>query len=178
MAPDSAVLDGELRRRFEQVLAAKDVLSDPVQCRAYECDGLTGYRVIPQLVLLPRDAAQVAAAVQVCAAGGVPFVARGAGTGLSGGALPVADGVVISLARLKRVLEVDPANRRAVLDRSYETWRSPRRRVARAIIRTDRPASRSAHRGNVAENAAVRTASVRFHHNHVRSVEVVLADGS
>ena len=53
MAPDSAVLGSELRRRFEQVLAAKDVLSDPVQCRAYECDGLTGYRVIPQLVLLP-----------------------------------------------------------------------------------------------------------------------------
>ena len=105
-----------VRGAFESVLDPKDVLSDPVRCRVYECDGLTGYRVRPELVLLPRDAAQVAAAVRVCAEHGVPFVARGAGTGLSGGALPVADGVVISLARLKRVLEVDPA--RGVAERS------------------------------------------------------------
>src|SRR4051812_19708745 len=102
-----------VRRAFEKALDPRDVLTDPVQCRAYECDGLTGYRVVPELVLLPRDAAQVAAAVRVCATHRVPFVARGAGTGLSGGALPVADGVVISLARLKRVLEVDPVDRRA-----------------------------------------------------------------
>ena len=88
-------LDSAVRQAFEQALAPADVISDPVQCRAYECDGLTGYRVVPDLVLLPRDAEQVAAAVRVCHEHGVPFVARGAGTGLSGGALPVADGVVI-----------------------------------------------------------------------------------
>ena len=93
-------LDSAVRQAFEQALSPADVISDPVQCRAYECDGLTGYRVVPDLVLLPRDAEQVAAAVRVCHEHKVPFVARGAGTGLSGGALPVADGVVISLARL------------------------------------------------------------------------------
>jgi hypothetical protein len=108
-------LDTKVRAAFERALDPRDVLSDPVQCRSYECDGLTGYRVVPELVLLPRDTEQVAAAVRVCHEHGVPFVARGAGTGLSGGALPVADGVVISLARLKRVLEVDPADRRAVV---------------------------------------------------------------
>src|SRR3954451_21344610 len=96
-------LDRAVRRAFEDVLDPRDVIPDPVRRRAYECDGLTGYRVVPELVLLPRDAEHVAAAVRVCAERGVPFVARGAGTGLSGGALPVADGVVISLARLKRV---------------------------------------------------------------------------
>ena len=70
---------------FEEALAPDDVVADPVRCRAYECDGLTGYRVVPELVLLPRDAEQVAAAVRVCHEHGVPFVARGAGTGLSGG---------------------------------------------------------------------------------------------
>ena len=109
-------LDEMTRRAFERVLDPADVLSDPVQCRAYECDGLTGYRVVPGLVLLPRDAEQVAAAVRICAERKVPFVARGAGTGLSGGALPVADGVVIGLSRLKRILEVDPVNRCAVVE--------------------------------------------------------------
>ena len=56
-----------VRRAFEKALAPDDVITDPVRCRAYECDGLTGYRVVPELVLLPRDAAQVAAAVRVCA---------------------------------------------------------------------------------------------------------------
>src|SRR5918998_4180321 len=101
-----------VRRAFEKALDPDDVLTDPVQCRAYECDGLTGYRVVPGLVLLPRDAAQVAAAVRVCAEHRVPFVARGAGTGLSGGALPVADGVVISMQRLRRGIAVDPGDRR------------------------------------------------------------------
>jgi len=81
-------LSTAVRRAFERALAPGDVITDPVRCRSYECDGLTGYRVVPELVLLPRDTAQVAAAVRVCAQHGVPFVARGAGTGLSGGACP------------------------------------------------------------------------------------------
>src|SRR6201989_1424625 len=95
------------RRAFEDALGSANVIRDPARLRSYECDGLTGYRVGPALVLLPHTAEQVRAAVGVCAAHGVPFVARGAGTGLSGGALPVADGVVISLARMNRVLSVD-----------------------------------------------------------------------
>jgi len=181
VAPDSAVLGGELRRQFEQVLAAKDVLSDPVQCRAYECDGLTGYRVIPQLVLLPRDAAQVAAAVKVCAAGRVPFVARGAGTGLSGGALPVADGVVISLARLKRVLEVDPANRLAVLEPGVTNLEITAAAAAHGLYYAPDPSSQQVCTigGNVAENSGgAHCLKYGFTSNHVLSVEVVLADGS
>src|SRR5262249_40364321 len=91
----------------ERFARAADVIREPEQLRTYECDGLTGRRVVPALVALPADAAQVQAVVRICNDAGVPFVARGAGTGLSGGALPVAEGIVISLARMDRVLAVD-----------------------------------------------------------------------
>src|SRR5918996_3542111 len=101
----------DVRRELEAALGADGLITDPAELRTYECDGLTGYRVVPRLVLLPRSKEDVAAAVRICARHGVPFVARGAGTGLSGGALPCADGVVISLQRLRRILHIDVENR-------------------------------------------------------------------
>src|SRR3954454_22920849 len=94
----------ELAARFA---AAADTIREPEQLRTYECDGLTGRRVVPALVALPATTAEVQAVVRICNDAGIPFVARGAGTGLSGGALPVAEGIVISLARMTRVLEID-----------------------------------------------------------------------
>src|SRR5260221_5331940 len=87
--------------------AATEVIREPEQLRTYECDGLTGRRVVPALVALPGSVEEVQAVVRICNEEGLPFVARGAGTGLSGGALPVAEGIVISLARLTRILDVD-----------------------------------------------------------------------
>ena len=174
-------LDEAVRHAFEGVLDPKDVLSDPVKCRAYECDGLTGYRVVPGLVLLPRDAAQVAAAVRVCAERKVPFVARGAGTGLSGGALPVADGVVISLARLKRVLDVDPVNRRAVVEPGVTNLEITGAAAVHGLYFAPDPSSQQVCTigGNVAENSGgAHCLKYGFTSNHVLSVEVVLADGS
>jgi glycolate oxidase len=170
-----------VRRAFEGVLDANDVISDPVRCRAYECDGLTGYRVVPELVLLPRDTAQVAAAVQVCARHGVPFVARGAGTGLSGGALPVADGVVISLARLKRVLEVDPVDRRAVVEPGVTNLEITAAAAPHGLYYAPDPSSQQVCTigGNVAENSGgAHCLKYGFTTNHVLEIEVVLADGS
>src|SRR5437763_15617286 len=83
--------------------------------RTYECDGLTGSRAVPQAVVLPRTTAEVQAAVRVCHARGIRVLARGAVTGLSGGAVPVAEGIVIGLARMNRILEVDAPNRRVRL---------------------------------------------------------------
>src|SRR5438105_4763007 len=83
------------------------VIREPEQLRTYECDGLTGRRVVPELVALPGSATEVQAVVRLCNREGIPFVARGAGTGLSGGALPIAEGIVISLARMRRVLSID-----------------------------------------------------------------------
>ena len=88
------------------------VLTEPAELRTYECDGLTGWRAIPQAVVLPvRPGGGIGGAG--CAAHAVPFVARGAGTGLAGGAMPSAEGIVIGLARMNRILDVDVPNRRA-----------------------------------------------------------------
>src|SRR6476660_8992562 len=100
----------------ERLAAASDVIREPEQLRTYECDGLTGRRVIPALVALPSTTAEVQAVVRICNDAAIPFVARGAGTGLSGGALPVADGIVISLARMKRILEVDLEAQRVTVE--------------------------------------------------------------
>ncbi len=174
-------LDGAVRRAFEAVLDPGDVLSDPVQCRSYECDGLTGYRVTPDLVLLPRDAAQVSAAVRVCAEHGVPFVARGAGTGLSGGALPVAGGVVVSLARLKRVLEVDPVDRRAVVEPGVTNLEITKAAAPHGLYYAPDPSSQQVCTigGNVAENSGgAHCLKYGFTTHHVLSAELVLPDGS
>ena len=90
-----------------EALREDQLVREPEQLRTYECDGLTGRRVVPALVVLAESTADVQAAVRACNEFSVPFVARGAGTGLSGGALPVAEGIVISLARLTRILEID-----------------------------------------------------------------------
>ena len=91
----SPVLDPAVVREFEVVLGPDQLISRPEQLRTYECDGLTRSRVVPALVVLPGSAAEVAAVVGICHRYQIPFVARGAGSGLSGGALPVAEGIVI-----------------------------------------------------------------------------------
>jgi glycolate oxidase len=102
--------------RLSRVLPAERVVTDLGRLRTYECDGLTGYRVVPGLVVLPETTEEVAAVLRACHDEEVPFVARGAGTGLSGGALPVADGVVVSLARMRKVLAVDLVNQRMTVE--------------------------------------------------------------
>src|SRR5690349_4146483 len=105
-----------LASRLRQTLGAAAVITDEATRRTYECDGLTSYRCIPGLVVLPETAQQVQQTVRACRDLGVPFVARGSGTGLSGGALPVAAGVLIVTARMTRILDVDLPSQRAVVE--------------------------------------------------------------
>ncbi len=111
--PDPQVLS----RRAEIIAALRaaagtgDVISDPAETLAYECDALTAYRCPPLAVALPRSTQEVAAILKVCSSFGVPVVPRGSGTSLAGGALPTADCVVIGVSRLNRVLEVDYGDR-------------------------------------------------------------------
>jgi glycolate oxidase len=173
-------LDPVARAAIVATLGPDDVIEDPIQTRAYECDGLTGYRVRPEIVLIPRDAEGVARAVRACHRNGVPFVARGAGTGLSGGALPVADGVVISLARLKRVLEVDPENRRAVVEPGVTNLEITAAVARHGLYYAPDPSSQQVCTigGNVAENSGgAHCLKYGFTTNHVLSLEVVLPDG-
>src|SRR3954471_20135440 len=104
-----------VRREIGDLVGAGGLISEPAQLRTYECDGLTGFRVIPALVVLPASTEEVAAVVRVCAREKIPFVARGAGTGLSGGALPVADGIDNGLSRMRAILSGDAENQRSVV---------------------------------------------------------------
>jgi glycolate oxidase len=106
----------QLIPRMTRICGPGSLITDPAELRTYECDGLTAHRVTPALVVLPETAEQVAAVVRECAAAGVPFVARGSGTGLSGGALPRSDGVLIVTSRMRRIIAIDPASRRAIVE--------------------------------------------------------------
>ena len=99
-----------------EVLPPGALLLDAEAKRPFECDGLSAYCAMPRVVCLPENAAQVREVLRLCREHAVPIVPRGAGTGLSGGALPLREGCVLSLARLNRILEIDVANGVAVVD--------------------------------------------------------------
>jgi glycolate oxidase len=111
--PSAAILarKAAIVARLRAVLPADAVIDTPEETRAYECDALSAYRCAPLAVVLPRSTAEVAAALKVCHAEGVPVVPRGAGTSLAGGSMPSADSVVLGLARMNAVLETDYENR-------------------------------------------------------------------
>jgi glycolate oxidase len=102
-----------LVKRFHRVLPHEAVLAKKEQLYPYECDGLTAYKQLPRLVLLPDNVEQIEAIVDICKEFKLPIVARGAGTSLSGGALPHSEGVLLSFSKLNRIIEIDPSNRTA-----------------------------------------------------------------
>jgi glycolate oxidase len=166
--------------RMLDALGADAVISARDQLRTYECEGLTSYRVIPTLVVLPRTADEVQAAVRICHDLGVPFVARGSGTGLSGGALPVEDGVLISLARMRRILEIDIPNQRVVVEPGVINLWVTQEVAPHGYYYAPDPSSQlvCSIGGNVAENSGgAHCLKYGFTTNHVVGLEVVLADG-
>ncbi|MCP4388288.1 MAG: FAD-binding protein, partial [Gammaproteobacteria bacterium] len=106
----------QLAVRFREFLPSESVIDQPTSLAAYECDGLSAYREQPLLVLLPENTAQVQQVMRLCYEQRLPVVSRGAGTSLSGGALPHAEGVVLSLAKMNRILQVDELSRSAVVE--------------------------------------------------------------
>src|SRR5437868_3369492 len=112
---DRAKRQAQLVRALQAVLPAHALLWNSEDTTPYECDGLTAYRERPLLVALPETHEQVQALLKTCHALDVPVVARGAGTGLSGGAMPHRMGVTLSLARFNRILALDPASRSALV---------------------------------------------------------------
>jgi glycolate oxidase len=105
----------EVVRRLREFMPERAVLWEEEDTRPYECDGLTAYRRVPMVVALPETEEQVQRILRTCSTIGVPVVPRGAGTGLSGGALPLGDGVLLSMAKFMRVLRLDPQARVAVV---------------------------------------------------------------
>src|SRR5260370_39605218 len=112
--PDNEFRELEVRTvdELREIVGERGLISSVEELRTYECDGLTNFRVVPRAVLLPTSAEEVQAIVRVCHRERIPFVARGSGTGLSGGALPGKNGLVISLPRMNRIMEVDWVNAR------------------------------------------------------------------
>jgi glycolate oxidase len=115
LAKADAARQAEVARALRDFLPGRAVLWQEEDTRPYECDGLTAYRNVPMVVALPETPEQVQRILQTCQALGVPVVPRGAGTGLSGGALPPGDGVLLSMAKFMRVLRLDPLARVAVV---------------------------------------------------------------
>ena len=150
------------------------------QLQTYECDGLTNFRVLPGAVVLPSTAQQVQAVVRLCARHKIPFVSRGSGTGLSGGALPAAGGIVISLTRMNRILEVDIPNRFVVAEPGVINTHVTQRVASRGYFYAPDPSSQSVCTigGNVAENSGgAHCLKYGFTVTHVLALEVVLPSG-
>src|SRR6185436_13884589 len=141
----------ELRR----IVGDSAVLDDALELLTYECDALPHLRQTPALVVLPGSAAEVQAVVRLCARAGVPFVPRGHGTGLSGGALPVEGGIVIALSRLNRVLDVDIPNRRVTVEPGVTNLEITRQVAPFGCYYAPDPSSQQVCSigGNVAENS-------------------------
>ncbi len=170
----------DFRAEVARVVSPGGLISEPAQLHTYECDGLTGYRVTPALVALPATTEEVAAVVRLCARHRVPFVARGAGTGLSGGALPVADGIVIGLARMRAILSVDVANQRAVVQPGVTNAGISAAVGAHDLYFAPDPSSQIVCTigGNVAENSGgAHCLKYGFTTNHVLALTFVTPDG-
>jgi glycolate oxidase len=174
-------MDIRTLNEFRTILGDRGCISSPEELHTYECDGLTNFRVMPRAVLLPISAEQVQAIVRICHRERIPFVARGSGTGLSGGALPVLNGIVISLARMNRILDIDFPNARVVVEPGVINLDVTGRVAHEEYFYAPDPSSQSVCSigGNVAENSGgAHCLKYGFTTTHVLGLEVVLPDGS
>ena len=147
--------DDPLYPMFAQILPEHCIVADEDSLKPYECDGLSGYRQMPRLVLLPETVEQIQAVMKLCAQSKTPIVPRGAGTCLSGGATPHPDGIVLSVARLNKILKIDEANRSATVEPGVRNLAISQAVQALGLYYAPDPSSQIACTigGNVAENA-------------------------
>jgi glycolate oxidase len=174
-------MDASTLKEFRAIVGERGLITSLEELHTYECDGLTNFRVMPRAVLLPISAEQVQSIVRICHRERIPFVARGSGTGLSGGALPVQNGIVISLARMNRILEIDFPNARAVVEPGVINLDVTGRVAPEEYFYAPDPSSQSVCSigGNVAENSGgAHCLKYGFTTTHVLGLEVVLPDGS
>ncbi len=186
-AGSTSAPDADAARAIEAVadvarrlLRAEDVITDRTRLRTYECDGLAHYRVTPALVVIPQDATQLAAIVKACAEHRVPYVARGSGTGLSGGALPHAEGVLVVTSKMRAILAVRREDQRAVVEPGVINLDVTRAATPSGYYYAPDPSSQQicSIGGNVAENSGgAHCLKYGFTTNHVLGADFVTADG-
>jgi glycolate oxidase len=165
--------------RLTELCPPERVITSRHALQAYESDGLLQYATVPRAVVLPDTAEEVRKIVRACFEEGIPWVARGSGTGLSGGALPLEDGVVIALTRMRRIVDVDLPNQRVVVEPGV-TNTEVTRAVAPTHVYPPDPSSQivCSIGGNVAENSGgAHCFKYGFTTNYVTGLEVVLSDG-
>jgi glycolate oxidase len=175
-----AVADLALQARFAAIVGASNAIVAPSRLRTYECDGLLGYRVRPEIVVLPASTAEVASCVKAAYDLNMPVVPRGAGTGLSGGSLPSEGCIVIGLSRMKKILEVDLANRVARVQPGVINLDITRALSPDGYYYAPDPSSQSVCTigGNVAENSGgAHCLKYGFTVNHVIGLTIVTPDG-
>jgi glycolate oxidase len=153
--PAASASRAEVRARLARVLPAASVLATHEELKPYECDGLSAYRATPMVAVIPSDEHQVAAVISVARATRTPVVARGSGTGLSGGALPLSDGILLSLARFNRIVAVDREARQARVQPGVTNLRISQQAAPLGLYYAPDPSSQIACSigGNVAENS-------------------------
>ncbi len=181
-APDEAVIArrAEIAAALRAIVPGEGVIDEREELRVYECDGLSAYRQIPMLVVLPSTVEQVSAVLRYCHDNGIKVVPRGAGTGLSGGALPLADGVLLGMAKFNRVLEIDYANRCAVVQPGVTNLGITNAVSADGFYYAPDPSSQIACSigGNIAENSGgVHCLKYGLTTNNVLGVQLVLMNG-
>lgn len=181
-APEPALLarKAEIVRALKRIVPGEGVVSEPEALVPFESDGLSAYRQTPLAVVLPETTAQVSEILKWCSAEGVKVVPRGAGTSLSGGALPLADGVVLGMAKFNRVLEVDFENRCAVVQPGVTNLAVTQAVDAEGFYYAPDPSSQIACTigGNVAENSGgVHCLKYGLTTNNLLGCELVLMNG-
>lgn len=174
-------LSESLRKELERIVGADGVITDPVQLLAYDCDAYTIEKALPTVVVLPETTEQVSAVAQLTSREGLPITPRGAGTGLSGGALAVHGGVVIGFSRMNRILWVDTRNRRLRAQAGAVNYQLTKAVQHANLHFAPDPSSQGACTigGNVAENSGgPHTLKYGVTVNHITGLQVVLPDGT
>ena len=180
--PDQEVISrrAAIAAALRHIVPGEGVVEAPIEMRAFETDGLTAYRQMPLVVVLPETAAQVSAVLKYAHENEIKVVPRGAGTSLSGGALPLADGILLGMAKFNRVLEIDYANRCAVVQPGVTNLAITRAVEHKGFYYAPDPSSQIACTigGNVAENSGgVHCLKYGLTANNVLGIEMVLVTG-
>ena len=180
--PDAEVLSrrADIIDVLRTIVPGEGVIVDEDELRAYECDGLTAYRQLPMIVVLPETTEQVSRILRYCHEAGVKIVPRGAGTSLSGGALPIADAITLGLGKFKGILEIDYENRCAVVQPGVTNLAITEAVEHQGFYYAPDPSSQIACSigGNVAENSGgVHSLKYGLTTNNVMGVEMVLMTG-
>ncbi|MGH6902611.1 MAG: FAD-binding protein, partial [Geminicoccaceae bacterium] len=166
--------------RLRRIVPGEGVIADADELRAYECDGLSAYRAVPMAVVLPSTTGEVSKILKLCEAEGIKVVPRGAGTSLSGGALPLTDGIVLGLGKFNRILEIDLENRCVVAQPGVTNLGISHAVEHEGFYYAPDPSSQIACSigGNVAENSGgVHCLKYGLTANNILGLEMVLPNG-